>query len=126
MWEFGVSRCKLLYRLWIKIKIQLYSTGKYIQYPLTITEKKIQKRKNRCNGFLGGSVFKKKKKRNLTASAGAAEVLGDMHSVPGSERSPGGGNSSPFQCSCMGNSMDRGTWWATVPGVTKNRTQLSD
>ena len=45
MWEFGVSRCKLLYRLWIKIKIQLYSTGIYIQYPLTSTEKKYEKEK---------------------------------------------------------------------------------
>ena len=69
---------------------------------------------------------KKKKERNLTASAGAAEVLGDMHSVPGSERSPGGGNSNPLQCSCLGNSTDRGAWQATAPGVTKSQTQLSD
>ena len=33
-WEFGVSRCKLLYREWINNKILLYSTGNYIQYPV--------------------------------------------------------------------------------------------
>ena len=33
-WEFGISRCKLLYREWIN-KVPLYSTGNYIQYPVT-------------------------------------------------------------------------------------------
>ena len=32
-WEFGVSRCKLLYREWINNKVPLYSTGNYIQSP---------------------------------------------------------------------------------------------
>ena len=47
---------------------------------------------------------------------------GDMGSIPGSGRSPGGGN--PLQYSCLENSMDRGTWWARVHGVAKNQTQL--
>ena len=46
--------------------------------------------------------------------------------VLGSGRSPGGGHGNPLQCSCLGNPMDRGAWWAAVPGVTKSRTQLSD
>ena len=33
-WEFGVSRCKLLYMEWINNKVLLYSTGNYIQYPV--------------------------------------------------------------------------------------------
>ena len=33
-WEFGISRCKLLYREWINNKVLLYSTGNYIQYPV--------------------------------------------------------------------------------------------
>ena len=33
-WEFGVSRCKLLYREWINNKDLLYNTGNYIQYPV--------------------------------------------------------------------------------------------
>ena len=33
---------------------------------------------------------------------------GDMHSIPGSGRYPGGGNGNPLQYSCLGNPMDRG------------------
>ena len=33
-WEFGMSRCKLLYIGWINNKVLLYSTGNYIQYPV--------------------------------------------------------------------------------------------
>ena len=36
------------------------------------------------------------------------------------------GNGSPLQCSCLENSMDREAWWATVHGVAKSQTQLSD
>ena len=44
----------------------------------------------------------------------------------GWEDSSGGGHSNPIQYSCLGNSMDRGAWWATVHRVAKSRTQLSD
>ena len=37
----------------------------------------------------------------------------------------GEGNGNPLQYSCLENRMDRGTWWATVHGVTKSRTRLS-
>ena len=37
-----------------------------------------------------------------------------------------GGNDNPLQYSCLGNSMDRGAWWATVHGVEKSRTWLND
>ena len=47
---------------------------------------------------------------------------GDPGSIPGSGRSPGEGNSNPFQYSCLENSMDGGTWKATVYRVSKNRT----
>jgi len=43
-----------------------------------------------------------------------------------SGRSPGVGNDDPLQCSCPGNPKDRGAWWATVHGVTKESDQLSD
>ena len=52
-------------------------------------------------------------------SACNAENLG---SIPGSGRSPGGEHGSPLQYSFLENSTDRGTWWATVHGVTKNQT----
>ena len=54
-----------------------------------------------------------------------ARYAGDLGSVPGSGRSPGEGNGSPLQYSCLENSMDRGAWWATVHGVSKNQTRLS-
>jgi len=52
--------------------------------------------------------------------------VGDLGSIPGSGRSPGEGNGIPLQYSCLENSMDRGTWQATVHGVAKSWTQLSD
>ena len=51
---------------------------------------------------------------------------GDLGSVPGSGRSPGEGNGNPLQYSCLENSMGRESWQATVHGVTKNWTCLSD
>ena len=57
--------------------------------------------------------------KNPPASAGDTR---DASSVPGSGRSPGVGNGNPLQYSCLGNSMDRGVWWAIVHGVTKSQT----
>ena len=49
---------------------------------------------------------------------------GGAGSIPGSGRSPGGGNGSPLQCSCLETPMDTGAWWATVRGVTKTQPCL--
>ena len=57
-------------------------------------------------GFPGGSAIK-----NLPANARDTEVVS---SIPGSGRSPRGGNGNPLHCSCLGNPMDRGAWWATA------------
>ena len=46
--------------------------------------------------------------------------------IPGSGRSPGEGNGNPLQYSCLENSMGGGASFATVHGVEKSRTQLSD
>ena len=46
-------------------------------------------------------------------------------SMPGSGRSPGKGNGNALQYFCLENPMDRGAWWAIVPGVAKRWTQLS-
>ena len=43
----------------------------------------------------------------------------DTDSIHGSGRSPGEGNGSPFQYSCLENPMDRGAWWATVHGMAE-------
>ena len=52
--------------------------------------------------------------------------VGDLGSIPGSGRSPGEGNGNPLQYSCLENPMDGRAWWATVHGVAKSRTRLSD
>ena len=69
-------------------------------------------------GFSAGSVVK-----NPSANAG------DATSIPGSGRSPGGGNRSPLQYSCLEKSTDAGAgnspWWAIVHGVTKSQTWLN-
>ena len=44
----------------------------------------------------------------------------------GREEYPGEGNGNPLQYSCLENPMDGGTWWATVHGVAKSWTRLSD
>ena len=59
-------------------------------------------------GFPGGSDGKE-----------SACNVGDLGSIPGSGRSPGGGRGNPFQYSCLENSMDRGAWRATAHGVAK-------
>ena len=64
-------------------------------------------------GFQGGSVVK-----NPPGNAGDAGAITEWG------RSPGEENGNPLQCSCLGNPMDRGAWWATVLGVTKGRTDL--
>ena len=51
---------------------------------------------------------------------------GDMGSVPRLGRYPGGRHGNLLQYSCLENFMDRGAWQATVHGVTKNQTRLSD
>ena len=55
--------------------------------------------------------------KKLPASAGDVR---DSGSIPGSRRSPGGGNGNPLQDSCLENSMHSGAWWVTVHGVTKS------
>ena len=69
-------------------------------------------------GFPGDLVVK-----NLSANAGDA---GNMGSIPGSGRFRGGRNGNPLQYSCLENSMDTGAGRATVHGVAKSWTQLSD
>ena len=51
---------------------------------------------------------------------------GDLGSIPGLGRSPGGGHGNPLQYPCLENLTDRGAWQATVDGVAKSRTQPSD
>ena len=52
--------------------------------------------------------------------------VGDPGSIPGLGRSPGEGHGNPLQYSCLENPMEGGAWWATVHGVAKSQTRLSD
>ena len=58
--------------------------------------------------------------KNLDSNAG------DLDSIPGLGRTPGEGTGNPIQYSCLGNPMDREAWQATVHGVTKSQTPLSN
>ena len=65
-------------------------------------------------GVPDGSVGKE-----ATCNAGGT---GDTGSIPGLGSSSGEGNGNPLQYSCLGNSTDKGAWWATVHGVAKSQT----
>ena len=66
-------------------------------------------------GFPGSSAGKK-----------SACNVGDLGLIPGLGRSPGEGQDNPLQYSCLENPMNRGAWQATVHGVAKSQTQLSN
>ena len=70
--------------------------------------------------YCSGLSFPFPGEKRLAYNAGA------LGSVPGSGRSPGEGNGNPLQHSCLENPTDRGAWWATVHGVAKSPTGLSD
>ena len=57
--------------------------------------------------------------KNPPANAGD---VGDVGSIPGLGRSPGGGNGNSLQCSCLESSMDSGAWLATVHGAAESQT----
>ena len=61
--------------------------------------------------------------KNPPANAGDVR---DAGWIPGFGRSPGEGNGNPLQYSCLENPVDRRAWWATVHGVAKSQTRLSD
>ena len=69
-------------------------------------------------GFLDGSVSKE--------SACNLGDTGDLGSIPGLGRSPGGGKGNPLQYSCLKNPMDGGDWWTIVQRFTKTWAQLSN
>ena len=68
-----------------------------------------------AKGFPGGSDCKE-----------SACSVGDLGSILGLGRSPGGGHGNPLQYSCLQNLLDRGAWWATVHGIARSWTRLSN
>ena len=76
---------------------------------------KYQSPTDSSEGFPGGSDPKE-----------SACNAGDLGSLPEQGSSSERGHGNPLQYSCLENSMDRGAWWATLHGVVKGQTQLSD
>ena len=74
---------------------------------------------------LGASLVAQSVK-NLPAMRESAFNAGDLGSFRGLGRCPGEGNGNPFKYSCLENPMDRGAWRATVCGVAKSQTRLSN
>ena len=56
----------------------------------------------------------------------SARNVGDLGLIPGLGRSPGKGNGSPLQYSCLENPTNRGTWRATIHRVAKSQIRLSN
>ena len=120
-WVFGNEACGIL-AFWPGIKPtpsalegEILATGPPGKSPLASFKMYLVSIYTCLWGFPGGSEVK--------ASASDA---GDLGLIPGSGRSPGEGNGNPLQYSCLENPMDRGPWWATVHGVAKSWTRLSD
>ena len=99
---------KTVHFCWTSAEYRACSVGKYTGLRIACMFSCVQ-------GFPGGSKVK-------TSACSA----GDLGLIPGSGRSPGEGNGNPLQYSWLENPMDRGAWWATVHGVTKSQTQVSD
>ena len=59
--------------------------------------------------------------KECTCNAGDT---GYMSLIPGLGRTPGGGNGSLFQYSCLKNPIEKGAWWAAIHGITKSETLL--
>ena len=94
-------------KLWNSLKNKLYLRALFCGVDVII-HKVLSLEVAIYQGFPDGSVVK-----DLPANAG------DSSSISGLGRCPGVGNGNPLQYSCLENSMDRGTWRATVHGVVK-------
>ena len=88
-------------------------TEQHVENPV-FNELGLQKGSFHTEDFPGGSDGK-----------ASAYNAGDLGSIPGSGRTPGEGNGTPLQYSCLENPMDRGAWQATDHGVTKSQTRLN-
>ena len=93
------------------------------------TGKDIEKREPLCT--VGGNVnwYNHYRKWGFPSGSEGKESTfneGDLALIPGSGSSPEEGHVNPLQYSCLENPMNRGAWWATVHGVVKSWTLLSN
>ena len=104
--------CLVQERRW---EVNLHSTSRSGE------EKDVRERSTEGMVLAKDSAFQ----RGFPGGSGCKEFAcnaGDLGSIPGLRRSPGGGPDNPLQYSCLENPMDRGAWRATVHGVTKSWT----
>ena len=75
--------------------------------------------------MMGFFIYSRVFTEHLRGSGGkeSACSVGDLGSIPGLGRSPGGENGYPREYSCLENPTDRGAWWATVPGGSESQTR---
>ena len=109
---FGLDPFYTKYSPTVLIPILKHKSVYFTNAPILITTYR------RLGVFPGGIVVK-----NLPANAGDKWDLG---LIPGSRRTPGGGNGNPLLYSCLENPMERGAWWVVIHGVAKSWTWLSD
>ena len=136
--EFGMDMYKLLYLKWITNKDPLYSM---VPWWLSGKESACQWRRHVFNPWVRKIPWRKKWQPTLISLPGkfhGQRILAsyspwcckesDTTLIPGLGQSPGGGNDNPHTLlhSCLGNSMDRGSWWAIAPGVAKSWTWLNN
>ena len=106
------------------------SLKEFLISPRKISLEHMQRLKQQCISvfYLSFYVLVNCKRGFPSGSEGKASAcnVGDPGSIPGSGRSPGEGNGNPLQYSCLEKPMDGEAWQATVHGVAKSRTQLSN
>ena len=126
-WKFEIvlEFRKLLKHSWIFygegiLRILVFFLVKLINYVIFKRIKKKSWRGVNCEGILISSMLYRGFPGGTMVKNPPANV-GHMGSILGSWISPGGGNDNLHQYSCLGNPMDRGTWWPRVHGVAKSR-----
>ena len=107
-WLFLRYKCYFLVKIWKRLKSRSFSQNMQLYSSFSLYIRIYM-------GFPGGSVGKE-----------SACNAGDLGSIPGLGKCPGGGHGNPCQYSGLENPMDRGAWRAAVHGVTRSRTQLID
>ena len=115
-----------------KISLDLLLSLSFCTQTHTHTHTHTHKKKAKETNMLSRNLTFEPRYRDFMGFPGGSDDkapacnAGDPGLIPGLGRSPGEGNGNPLQYSCLENSMDGGAWLATVHGVAKSWTQLSD
>ena len=108
-----------------RLEPQQTLSGHFVGLYFPVCKRKTKPTKPGLSTDYSGLVLAYRRPCSSNGKESACEA-GDQGSIPGLGSSSGEGNGSPLQYSCLENSMDREAWRATVCGVAKSRTRLSD